>query len=89
MQKWLDGRHQGHACKSKPATARRETVPLLDPRARVGYDYMARTRGIDPSLFEKYELGYATDGEYRNRVIFPVIQNGSPVYSPRAIVAIT
>lgn len=80
MNNWIQGDKETTAKALRNQILPRETVSILDPKAKVGYRYMVEKRGIDPDLLVKYELGYAPDGDYGNRVIFPVIQNGAQVY---------
>jgi hypothetical protein len=60
------------------------TLRIADPanasRARRGWKYFVEERGIMPELLEKYHVGYCPDGEFANRLIFPVYQGGSQIY---------
>lgn len=67
----------------KPQKLPREYLPMWDPanekKVAAGLKYLAK-RGHDPSICEQFQLGFCPDGEYENRIIFPVIQNGEQVY---------
>ena len=41
-----------------------------DPYSSVAYNYLAQ-RGLSDYVIQRYNIGYATEGRYNNRVIFP------------------
>lgn len=67
----------------QPVALPPEAVRLADApkdfRTRVGRDYL-EGRGIHHRFLSLFDIHYCNEGEYRQRLIFPVIQGGGPVY---------
>jgi hypothetical protein len=78
VEHWLSDADKASVLKPQKLPA--EMVPIGSEEGYPGYHYMTTVRGIHPDLLEKYQLGYAARGEYANRVIFPVVQNGCEIY---------
>lgn len=57
-----------------------------DPYRNVAYNYL-KSRGIDDYLIQRYNIGYAVEGKYNNRVIFPSYDSAGQVnfFTSRAI----
>lgn len=82
--KVLYGEHAGVTAKLQVHCLPREYVQLhsenvKSPQTRRGWNYLME-RGIEPETVEKFKIGFASRGQYAQRLIFPVEQGGRQVY---------
>ena len=56
-----------------------EKKTLKAPSLRPGLEYL-EDRGVPWEFVERFQIGYCTQGRYRNRLVFPVIQENAQVY---------
>ena len=70
--------------------SRKEPRPVRLPREMIGFEPLRAkavpgwryltSRGATMDHVRKHSIGYCVEGEYANRLIFPVFQGGRPVY---------
>lgn len=71
----------------RPVLTPREMIPLIgnekDLAARIGWDYLRRTRGLGietKDVIKRWRVGYCLTGPYANRLVIGVRQGGKQVY---------
>lgn len=69
----------------KPVALPKEAVSLCEPgrnklSRRRGVNYLEHERHVHPKVFDLFDIRYCATGEYAQRLIFPVYQNGEIVY---------